>query len=110
MANFEFSTLARMKAHILLAAMAIICSAAVAEAQDVQKGKSIYGQHCLRCHGRNLVTPGTVAYDLRKFPEDDKPRFAESIVKGKKNMPPWGDKLSAEQIDDLWAYVLTRGQ
>ena len=102
-----------MKAPLLSAALigaAIVGGAAVAEAQDVQKGKSLYGQHCQRCHGRNLVTPGTVVYDLRTFPENDKPRFSESIVKGKKNMPPWGDKLSAEQIDDLWAYVLTRGK
>jgi cytochrome c6 len=93
-----------------LAAMAAVIVPFQAAAQDVQKGKSLYGQHCLRCHGRNMVTPGTVAYDLRQFPEDDKPRFAESIIKGKKNMPPWGDKLSAQQIDDLWAYVLTKGK
>jgi mono/diheme cytochrome c family protein len=102
-----------MKARYLVAALlsaAAISDAVIAEAQDAQKGKSLYGQHCLRCHGRNMVTPGTVAYDLRTFPEDAKPRFAESITKGKKNMPPWGDKLSAEQIDDLWAYVLTRGK
>lgn len=81
-----------------------------AGAQDVQRGKQLYAKNCLHCHGRNMVTPGTVAYDLRQFPEDDKQRFIDSVVKGKKNMPPWGDKLTAEQLDDLWAYVLTRGK
>jgi len=81
-----------------------------AEAQDAEKGKQLYAKNCLHCHGRNMVTPGTVAYDLRQFPEDDKARFQTSVMKGKKNMPPWGDKLSSEQIDDLWAYVLTRGK
>jgi mono/diheme cytochrome c family protein len=81
-----------------------------ASAQDVAKGKQLYAKNCLHCHGRNMVTPGTVAYDLRQFPEDDKPRFETSIIKGKRNMPPWGDKLSSAEIDDLWAYVLTRGK
>jgi mono/diheme cytochrome c family protein len=81
-----------------------------AEAQDAAKGKQLYATNCLHCHGRNMVTPGTVAYDLRQFPEDDKTRFETSVTKGKKNMPPWGDKLTTQQIDDLWAYVLTRGK
>ncbi len=81
-----------------------------ADAQDAEKGKQLYAKSCLHCHGRNMVTPGTVAYDLRQFPEDDKARFEASVIKGKKNMPPWGDKLTPEQIDDLWAYVLTRGK
>ena len=81
-----------------------------AEAQDAEKGKQLYAKNCLHCHGRNMVTPGTVAYDLRQFPEDDKARFQTSVMKGKKNMPPWGDKLTPEQVDDLWAYVLTRGK
>ena len=81
-----------------------------ARAQDATRGKQLYAKNCLQCHGRNMVTPGTVAYDLRQFPEDDKPRFENSIIKGRRNMPPWGDKLSTEEIDDLWAYVLTRGK
>lgn len=96
-----------------LAAMlftAVAATSVCADAQDAEKGKQLYAKNCLHCHGRNMVTPGTVAYDLRQFPENDKPRFDTSILKGKKNMPPWGDKLSAQQIDDLWAYVLTRGK
>jgi mono/diheme cytochrome c family protein len=81
-----------------------------ASAQDVANGKQLYAKNCLHCHGRNMVTPGTVAYDLRQFPEDDKARFEISVTKGKRNMPPWGDKLTAQQIDDLWAYILTKGK
>ena len=81
-----------------------------AHAQDVANGKQLYAKNCLHCHGRNLVTAGAGVYDLRQFPEDDKTRFEASVAKGKKNMPPWGDKLTPEQIDDLWAYVLTRGK
>lgn len=98
----------RDAAAVLFAAM--MATSVGANAQDVEKGKQLYAKNCLHCHGRNMVTPGTVAYDLRQFPESDKPRFETSVMKGKKNMPPWGDKLSSEQIDDLWAYVLTRGK
>jgi len=98
----------RNAAAVLFAAM--MATSVGANAQDVDKGKQLYAKNCLHCHGRNMVTPGTVAYDLRQFPENDKPRFETSVMKGKKNMPPWGDKLTSEQIDDLWAYVLTRGK
>lgn len=80
------------------------------EAQDAAQGKQLYAKNCLHCHGRNLVTAGAGIYDLRQFPENDKARFEASVAKGKKAMPPWGDKLTPEQIDDLWAYVLTRGK
>ncbi|TXL74676.1 c-type cytochrome [Vineibacter terrae] len=97
-------------AAVLLAAFALAGTGGSAAAQDAGKGKQLYAKNCLHCHGRNMVTPGTVAYDLRQFPEDDKPRFEASVTKGKKNMPPWGDKLTKEQIDDLWAYIMTRGK
>ena len=54
---------------------------------------------------------GTVTYDLRSFPRDAKDRFLESVVNGKNNrMPPWGDVLSLDEIEAVWAYVRTRGK
>jgi mono/diheme cytochrome c family protein len=101
-----------MKFQFVAAALIVVAAISNFQvaAQDVQKGKSLYVSHCLRCHGRNMVTPGTVFYDLRQFPDNDKPRFIESVIKGKKTMPAWGEKLTPQQIDDLWAYVLTRGK
>jgi len=81
-----------------------------AEAQDSSQGKQLYARNCLHCHGRNMVTAGAGIYDLRQFPESDKARFDTAVTKGKKAMPPWGDKLTPEQIDDIWAYVMTRGK
>ena len=46
------------------------------------------------------------AFDLRKFPPDQLERFINSIVRGKNQMPAWGDMLSPEQIEALWAYVV----
>ena len=78
---------------------------------QIAKGKALYGTNCLHCHGINMVTPGTAAFDLREFPHDDKARFVNSVTHGKNNrMPPWGDVLKPEDIDNLWAYVLTGGK
>jgi alcohol dehydrogenase (cytochrome c) len=57
-----------------------------------------------------MLTSGTVAFDLRKFPRNDKARFLNSVTNGKGGMPPWKGMLSEEQIDQLWEYVLTGGK
>ncbi len=88
--------------------------AALSNAGDhdlVDKGRMLYARHCSHCHGFNMVTPGTVAFDLRKFPHDDKPRFLNSVTHGKNGrMPAWGDLLKTEEIDEIWAYILTGGK
>jgi mono/diheme cytochrome c family protein len=81
------------------------------DAQMVAKGKTLYAHHCAHCHGFNMVNPGTVTYDLRQFPRDDKARFVHSVTNGKNGrMPQWGDLLRRDEIDDLWAYVKTGGR
>lgn len=58
-----------------------------------------------------MVNPGTVSFDLRKFPADEKDRFRNSVLNGKgQGMPAWRGTVSPEQIDLLWAYVMTRGK
>jgi mono/diheme cytochrome c family protein len=85
--------------------------AAASDPGQAAKGKALYGTNCLHCHGINMVTPGTAAFDLREFPHDDKARFVNSVTHGKNGrMPPWGDILKPEDIDNLWAYVLTGGK
>ena len=55
-----------------------------------------------------MVNAGTIAPDLRAFP-DDRARFVATVKQGKNDrMPPWGDLLSDDQIADLWAYVSSR--
>lgn len=77
----------------------------------VEKGKQIYAQHCSHCHGFNMVSAGNVTFDLRTFPHDQKDRFLESVVNGKDRlMPPWGDVLSLDELNDVWAYILTGGK
>jgi mono/diheme cytochrome c family protein len=53
---------------------------------------------------------GLVGFDLRKFQKKDHERFANSVRHGKPpNMPPWGDVLSSQEIEALWAYVQSGG-
>ncbi len=81
-----------------------------ADAEMAAKGKALYAHHCSHCHGFNMVNPGSISYDLRQFPHHDKPRFVHSVTEGKNGrMPQWGDLLQPQEIDEIWAYVLTGG-
>lgn len=93
-----------------LTATAIALTVNQVQAASAHKGKSVYNTYCVICHGANMVNTGARASDLRKFPLNAKGRFVHSVKKGKKEMPAWGDVLSGPQIDDLWAYVKTRGK
>ena len=81
-----------------------------AEPELAVQGKAQYRQFCSNCHGVNMVNPGTSSFDLRKFPPDDKTRFVNSVVRGKNAMPGWGDILKPDEIEAIWAYVVTGGQ
>jgi hypothetical protein len=52
-----------------------------------------------------MVDPQS-AFDLRKFPPDEKTRFVNVLMRGKNAMPPLGGLFGAEEIDALWAYVV----
>jgi mono/diheme cytochrome c family protein len=75
---------------------------------QIDQGKATFAQKCSHCHGFNMVNAGTVAPDLRRFP-DDRERFFTTVKLGKNGkMPPWGDLLSDDQIACLWSYVSSR--
>ena len=95
-----------MKRAILTA---LVLASAGAAAQDfapeqVKKGADIYATNCSPCHGARMRDP-EAAFDLRKFPPEQKERFVRSVTKGLNAMPPWGDLFKADDIDALWAYV-----
>jgi cytochrome c6 len=77
--------------------------------EDIAKGRQQYQRICVHCHGFNMVNPGTTVFDLRKFPLDQPDRFRQSVMQGKGAMPSWKDKLTAEEVQWLWAYVGSRG-
>ena len=78
---------------------------ALIETSLIDKGKVTYAEKCSHCHGFGMITAGNIAPDLRKFPHDEA-RFFTTVKLGKNNrMPPWGDLLSDDQIESLWAYI-----
>jgi mono/diheme cytochrome c family protein len=75
---------------------------------QIDQGKVTFAQKCSHCHGFNMVNAGTIAPDLRRFP-DDRERFFTTVKLGRNGkMPPWGDLLSDDQIACLWTYVSSR--
>jgi mono/diheme cytochrome c family protein len=89
-------------------AVALACATAAAQSPPpVEAGAQIYAVNCSPCHGTRMQDAES-AFDLRKFPRDQRERFVNSIVRGKNQMPAWGDMFKPDELDALWAYV-TRG-
>ena len=94
--------------HILLVMSGLVTymlSQAVAEEIAVDRGERIYEKNCANCHGDDLQNNSNVAFDLRRLKADERPRFFDSVLHGKKAMPSWEGMLTTEQIEDLWFYI-----
>jgi mono/diheme cytochrome c family protein len=70
-------------------------------------GEALYGQQCAACHGPALRNPGG-SFDLRNIKASEKARFEKAVYDGKGQMPPWRGVLTAQQVNELWAYIRTR--
>jgi mono/diheme cytochrome c family protein len=93
----------------LAAAFVLGCATAAAQDQSfpprqIATGAEIYARNCSPCHGPRMQDPES-AFDLRKFPPGEHDRFVRSVTKGKNQMPPWGDLLTSNDIEAVWAYV-----
>jgi mono/diheme cytochrome c family protein len=74
--------------------------------EQVDQGREVYEDNCQTCHGRDMVSPGLVTFDLRKFPKDDPGRFRGSVLDGKGTaMPAFRGRIGDEDVNLLWAYV-----
>ena len=94
-----------------IATLAALPGGDMARAADaVEQGREVYGELCVNCHGRDMISPGSVTFDLRNFPKDDYERFRNSVLNGKgPAMPAWRGKVSDEDLADLWSYVRSGG-
>jgi mono/diheme cytochrome c family protein len=98
---------------VLRAGLAV-CALTAAEgaaAQDqalITAGAEVYSTHCAECHGERLVNPGS-SFDLRRLGNGERARFDTSVTEGKGQMPAWGGVLDAKQMDQLWAYIRSKG-
>jgi mono/diheme cytochrome c family protein len=91
-------------------AVAIIICTTPAFAQEkraqAEAGAAIYDDYCSRCHGEGLRnTSGGVTFDLRRLRANERERFVNSVLNGKKDMPPWRGVLAREQVEEVWAYI-----
>ena len=98
---------------VIIAVLGLALSGAGARAQgpqfppeQVARGAQLFALNCATCHGTRMRNPQW-AIDLHTFPRDAKARFVDSVMNGKRNMPPWDDLLKPDDLDALWAYVST---
>jgi mono/diheme cytochrome c family protein len=88
-------------------ALAPVASTATAlDPKQVAAGEQIYADYCSSCHGEGLNnTSGGVTFDLRRLRPEDRDRFFNSTLDGKRQMPPWRGALEVQQIEAIWAYI-----
>ena len=97
-------------------AFLLIFSLALPAGPKPDNGGDLFKQKCAMCHG-----PDGKGYSALKTPDFTNPKvqgsltdkeIVEAIKNGKKGtaMPAFGDKLSAEQIHSLVAYLRSLGK
>lgn len=83
-------------------------------AADAAQGKQVFSANCAACHmgGGNVVNGAkTLKKDaLEKYDMYDLDKIVYQVTNGKAAMPRFGGKLSAEQIDNVAAYVLEQAE
>lgn len=83
-------------------------------AADAAVGNQLYHTYCSVCHGPRMLNSGARASDLRKMTPGQTGKFKKVVKEGRRGpkgeMPAWGDILTAEEINDIWAYVKTKGK
>ena len=102
--------------------MGCLYGVALAKGQPVnnEKGAAVYRTNCVNCHGVNGKGDGPVAPNLIPPPADltsqvvqqkNDQQLLKSIREGKAgtSMPAWKGDLSAQQIEDVMAFVRTLG-
>jgi cytochrome c6 len=91
---------------------AMVSFAMPAHAGDAVAGSKVFAANCAACHagGRNAVNPAKTLQkaDLDKYGMYSDAAIITQVTKGKGAMPAFGGKLSADQIENVAAYVLAQ--
>jgi mono/diheme cytochrome c family protein len=96
----------RLSASILIGVL-MIAPAIAQDRAKIEAGAEVYEMHCATCHGERLRNTGA-AFDLLTLKPNERARFDEAVNDGKGQMPSWAGVLSAEEIDEIWAYIRSR--
>ena len=102
----------RAKRTIAIAVLATVAVLPTAFAQNATE--TTYNAKCAMCHGKDGLgeTPAGKKMGVRSFkaPEVTKQsdkELTDVITNGKNKMPKYGEKLKAEEINELVKYVHT---
>jgi cytochrome c6 len=86
----------------------------VAQAADLDNGAKIFNANCAACHagGRNVVNAAkTLQKDaLAQFGMNSVDAIKKQVTNGKGAMPAFGGRLSADDIEDVASYVLSKSE
>lgn len=101
-------------AKLIIVSIALFCCLLVnpSWAGDIDNGAKIFTANCAACHmgGRNVVNPVKTLQksDLEKYEMYDVVAIKNQVMNGKAAMPAFGNKLSAQEIDDVASYVISQ--
>jgi len=83
-------------------------------AGNAANGANIFSANCAACHigGKNAVNPAKTLSkaDLEKYGKNSIEAIVAQVTNGAGAMPPFGAKLSADQIEDVATYVLEQSE
>lgn len=83
-------------------------------AANTVNGAEIFSVHCAGCHanGGNIVRRNKTLKQkaLKKYGMDSLEAIAALVENGKNNMSAYKDRLNAQQIEDVSAYVLEQAK
>lgn len=96
-------------AYSVFLALSLVLMTAQARSADLFKGKDVFSNYCVSCHGADGVAVHPTAPNFQRgeklFVSDI--TLLQSIRGGKGAMPSFGGILSDNQIMDVIAYIRT---
>lgn len=82
--------------------------AGATEGGDPEAGAMVFAENCSVCHGSD-GHGGNGGPDLRTMPKaQDEPEAIEQVTEGGGGMPPFGEVLSKEEIQNVAAFVVQK--
>lgn len=99
-----------MVRNLACASALLLClSAAHAQEGGVAAGEALYEEHCATCHGERLRPTGA-APDLKNLGADDRPKYDNTVLNGRGQMPAWQGMITDDERAALWAYIRSRAK